>query len=556
MTLDFSGLDKQEVNQTVYLTSETTGITISPMQFGNNKTISGQVPWDSTTNTNRMQLTAYPFFNVPSGTTYSLEGTYNGSSGNIQITDGTFSSLDEVSMTFSVPSEMIGQTGATFILMFEDPDTNRDYFAYDVTGLTLAPDPTPRMNITSADVKTTITPATFNVAKTATGQVPYNTSGSYNYLALSLAYTGTWDQNYYKIVAYDNSATQIWDTPVYAGSTNLPSVIGINPITSSEIGTGKYLDITIFSGETAQSQSTAVNTIRLDTSALTLEPEPINGINITSNTSGVTISPSAYNTSKTATGQVPYDTTASANILSLENTVLGTIPSGTYVIEVFAQGDTMQQPLWYTSGASTIPQYIPIPLTNANVGTGKYITVNFTAQGTTPEFEIITIDTSALTLESTPTPMFELMPYDVNGVQFTKSQLYGSEGTLSVTGGTSGQGYIGTFDGVSFKAVSNPDYPDDTTPYFGAVKINLPFTINYSSVGDVIFDLLTGARSSSTNHIIITSVDTTNNIVQFKLKTEPQFLGTTRYIPGDIKASSNNYSNSVSIKFPNATIAT
>lgn len=130
------------------------------------------------------------------------------------------------------------------------------------------------MNITSADSKTTITPSTFNVAKAATGQAPYNTTNSYNYLALNLAYSGTWDQNYYKIVVYDDSATQIWDSPVYAGSTNLPMVVGINPITSSNIGTGKYIDITIYSGETAQSQSTAVNTIRIDTSALTLETSP------------------------------------------------------------------------------------------------------------------------------------------------------------------------------------------------------------------------------------------------------------------------------------------
>ena len=136
-------------------------------------------------------------------------------------------------------------------------------------------DDTPKMNITSADVKTTITPSTFNVAKAATGEAPYNTSNSYNYLALSLAYGGTWDQNYYKIVVYDDSATQIWDSPIYAGSTNLPTVIGINPITSSNVGTGKYIDITIYSGETSQTQSTAVNTIRIDTSALTLEAAPI-----------------------------------------------------------------------------------------------------------------------------------------------------------------------------------------------------------------------------------------------------------------------------------------
>ena len=254
------------------------------MQFGNTKTISGQVPWDSTTSSNVMQLTAYPFFDVPSGTTYSLEGTYNGVGANIQITDGTFSTLDELDLTFSVPSEMIGQTGATFILMFEDPDNNRDYFTYDVTGLTLAPDPRPRVNITS-------------------------------------------------------------------------------------------------------------------------------------DTTNVTISPSTYATSKTATGQVPYDTTAQGNVLSLALTTSGTLPTGPYTIEVFAQGDVMQQPLWYVAGASTIPQSIPIPLTSSEVGTGKYITVN-TSGANDPEFSIITIDTSALTLEAAPQTLTISIPENTEEIGY------------------------------------------------------------------------------------------------------------------------------------------
>lgn len=319
LTLDFSGLDKQEVNQSVYLTSDTTGITISPMQFGNTKTISGQVPWDSTTSTNVMQLTAYPFFDVPSGTTYSLEGTYEGAGANIQITDGTFSTLDELDMTFSVPSEMIGQTNATFILMFEDPDSNRDYFTYDVTGLTLAPDPRPKVNITS-------------------------------------------------------------------------------------------------------------------------------------DTQGITISPSTYATSKTATGQVPYDTTAQGNVLSIALTTSGTLPTGPYTIEVFAQGDVMQQPIWYVTGASTIPQTIPIPLTSNEVGTGKYITIN-TSGANDPEFSIITIDTSALTLETSP----NLRPYidfadniTYNNVTYTQSDFTSNSGTI--TRNSNNNNII--IDGATFKRAS------------------------------------------------------------------------------------------------------
>lgn len=270
------------------------------MQFGNTKTISGQVPWDSTTSSNRMQLTAYPFFDVESGTTYSLEGTYNGAGANIQITDGTFTTLDELDMTFSVPSEMIGQTGATFILMFEDPDNNRDYFTYDVTGLTLAPDPTPR-------------------------------------------------------------------------------------------------------------------------------------INVTSDTTGVTITPATYNTSKTATGQVPYDTTAQGNVLSVALTTSGTLPTGPYTIEVFAQGDVMQQPIWYTTGASTIPQSIPIPLTSNEVGTGKYITVNFSGAND-PEFIIVTINTSALTLEPDPSLIGMKLTFENSGIILSTNNYVYPGQTLYITG--------------------------------------------------------------------------------------------------------------------------
>lgn len=150
------------------------------MQFGNTKTISGQVPWDTTTSSNVMQLTAYPFFNVESGSTYSLEGTYNGAGSNIQIVDGTFTTLDELDLTFSVPSELIGQTGASFILMFEDTEQNRDYFVYNVTGLTLEADPRYKFAINNTTTGVTFVPNNtlqLNGATTvATGVIPWNST--------------------------------------------------------------------------------------------------------------------------------------------------------------------------------------------------------------------------------------------------------------------------------------------------------------------------------------------------------------------------------------------
>lgn len=149
------------------------------------------------------------------------------------------------------------------------------------------------MNITGTS-GVTITPTTFNTSKAATGQAPYNTVQSTNQLPLSLAYTGNWTSNYYKLVAYDSSANILLETPPYEGTSK--PIIFVPPITSANVGTGEYVTITIFGGETSSAINTAINSIRIDTSALTLEaaPLPVEGLNVTltSPASGISISPS------------------------------------------------------------------------------------------------------------------------------------------------------------------------------------------------------------------------------------------------------------------------
>lgn len=365
------------------------------MQFGNTKTISGQVPWDSTTSSNVMQLTAYPFFDVPSGTTYSLEGTYNGVGANIQITDGTFSTLDELDLTFSVPSEMIGQTGATFILMFEDPDNNRDYFTYDVTGLTLAPDPTPRVNITSDTTNVTISPSTYATSKTATGQVPYDTTAQGNVLSVALTTSGTIPTGPYTIEVFAQG--DVMQQPIWyvAGASTIPQSIPI-PLTSSNVGTGKYITINISGANDPE-----FNIITIDTSALTLAPVPAPRVNVTSGTTGVTVTPATYSGSKTATGQVPYDTTTSANPITFNLTYDGTW-SGNYSMVVFYWDEHQNRnsitQLNFTD--SNKPASVTFNATTTNLA----IAIGFTVIQNGGLIDDPEVDTSALTLEAAPTP--------------------------------------------------------------------------------------------------------------------------------------------------------
>lgn len=276
LTLDLSGLTKEALTQNIlYTASLTNGVTVSPLQFGESKTITGQVPWNTTDNANIFNISMRPFEMVAPGTPWSI------ASNGVELAEGTFSTIT--------------------------PDSGSPY---SFTGAKL----TVTQEIISA-------------------------------------------QNPYLVVTVRPDAED--PTKNFYSSMNI--------------------------------------------GALTLAPDPRPKVNITSNTTNVTISPSTYATSKTATGQVPYDTTTQKNILSLALTTSGTLPTGPYTIEVFAQGDVTQQPIWHVAGASTIPQSIPIPLTSSEVGTGKYITVN-TSGANDPEFNVITIDTSALTLEAAPTP--------------------------------------------------------------------------------------------------------------------------------------------------------
>lgn len=321
MTLDLSTLTLTPEPFKFLISNPSSTATLVPSSTfqGNNATLTmtGEVEWNSTTSSNTIWLTI--------NTNYQMGGSdyVKVSYGNTTVLTQNFSSLGTISITFLTTFTAAAIADGT--LEFGIYDSNDEPYCVqymDISALTLAPDPTPRMNVTSADQAVTITPATFNTAKTATGEAPYNTSSAYNYLPLSLAYTGTWNDNYYKIIMFDSNGISRWETPTYMGSSNLPSVIGVE-ITDAYIGSGQYIDISIFGAETPTSFDTATNTIRIDTSALTLEAAPVSqfGVEITGFTyNNITYSlTDILNNSSTATLTATWaDNEATTNITGLD----------------------------------------------------------------------------------------------------------------------------------------------------------------------------------------------------------------------------------------------
>lgn len=62
-------------------------MTVSPLQFGESKTITGQVPWNTTDNANTFNISMRPFETVAPGTPWSI--AFNG----VELAEGTFSTI-------------------------------------------------------------------------------------------------------------------------------------------------------------------------------------------------------------------------------------------------------------------------------------------------------------------------------------------------------------------------------------------------------------------------------------------------------------------------------
>lgn len=434
MTLDLSTLTLTPEPFKFLISNPSSTATLVPNSTfqGNNATLTmtGEVGWNSTTSSNTIWLTINT--NQQMGSSDYVKVSY----GNTTVLTQNFSSSGTISITFLTTFTAAAIADGT--LEFGIYDSNDEPYCVqymDISALTLAPDPTPRMNVTSANQAITITPATFNVSKTATGQVPYTTIYGYNYLPLGFAYTGTWDQNYYRIDIDDDAGNHVYMN-FYTGSTNLPSVIDVTNITSSHVGTGKYLDVKIYGGETSW-PDTLINSIRIDTSALTLAPDPTptpEKMNVyTDSANSIIITPNTYAAQKSATGQVGYNIISRANKGWLNLAYITPQTTSYHFFKVTGYDSSNNVIGESTAREDRKPGAIEITFGQSTVGTGEYITLilygGLNSSDITNVIDTITVDTSALTLEAAPQGVYI---YATNGPTISPKTNYpNNNGTIT-----------------------------------------------------------------------------------------------------------------------------
>ena len=76
-----SGLEKELITNSTYVRSLTNGITVTPLEFGDSKSLSGVVPYNTTTSSNKFTLSFRTFNLIPAGSEISVahQGTSVGS---------------------------------------------------------------------------------------------------------------------------------------------------------------------------------------------------------------------------------------------------------------------------------------------------------------------------------------------------------------------------------------------------------------------------------------------------------------------------------------------
>lgn len=235
-----------------------------------------------------------------------------------------------------------------------------------------------------------------------------------------------------------------------------PHQLNATNVLASVLGTNKTMTVKLFGGETTSDVSTLIETVTIDVSALTIQPFENN---IVTTDSGISITPSTYSTTKTVTGEVPYDTQSNKNLLNVSCSYNCNPSRSYYVIQVVNSSNS----IIYNSGNIATgslpnPNSFSIPITNNEIGVGEYITVNMYTRanqsGTLyPLGQSIVLDTSALTLETSPT----MTPYldfadsiTYNNITYTQSDFTSTLGTITRN---SNNNYI-TIDGAIFKRVS------------------------------------------------------------------------------------------------------
>lgn len=142
LTLDLSGLDKETITNYCYVTSLTNGVTVTPLQFGESKTLSGIVPYDTTTSSNHFRLKYRTFIPIPAGSQISVShfGTELGSSTFSTVTPQEGEPYSEATVDITITQDILDSQSPGLSTLIV-PDTgevlDRFYCSLGVENLTL-----------------------------------------------------------------------------------------------------------------------------------------------------------------------------------------------------------------------------------------------------------------------------------------------------------------------------------------------------------------------------------------------------------------------------------
>ena len=142
LTLDLSGLNKEAITNYCYVTSLTNGVTVTPLQFGESKQLSGIVPYDTTTSSNHFRLKYRTFIPIPAGSQISVShfGTELGASTFNTVTPQEGEPYSEAEVEITITQEILDSQSPSLSTLIA-PDTgevlDRFYCSLGVDDITL-----------------------------------------------------------------------------------------------------------------------------------------------------------------------------------------------------------------------------------------------------------------------------------------------------------------------------------------------------------------------------------------------------------------------------------
>lgn len=435
MTLDLSTLVFTPEPAKFSLVCNTPGITFSPSgQMAGGMatfeiTATGQVPYDTTTSSNLINVTlttnASPTYDQTGDSILvayldSQEETQTLYTGNLTWNDNVGTA------TFNCPITADSITYSPVIaIVIDETNATRVSQVLDTSALTLEPVPEPKFSLTNNTTGVTFSPNSQMEGGIgefwidATGQVPYDTTANANLLNLTITTNNVdWQNTDYFYLGYlGTGGTEI---VLYTGSFTWNDGVGTAtfncPITADAISEGVVGVMAVRPDTVDPTDFTTIVSQLIDVSLLTLEAAPSPQVNVvidTTKTPTLTLTPSTYSSTKALSGTVP--------ISSGSNYLIGYVFTGSnipalesgqhYYVEYFGSAGTRVGYEDFDSFTPGDPSYpvADMDYTATDFGTGKSISLKFSivdSQFTTVEvLDTITIDTSAATPE-TPSPSY------------------------------------------------------------------------------------------------------------------------------------------------------